>query len=142
MTGLSAGAAADRLANTLQEIQDADLDGVRAVWLRHYGRPPALRSLPVLRLMLAWRLQADAHGVRIEPELRRELKKTGQQQLSGRELGLGTKLSREHEGELIEVVVEEDGFRWRDKLYRSLSAVATAATGTRWNGPRFFGLKG
>jgi hypothetical protein len=38
-------------------------------------------------------------------------------------------------------MVEERGFRWRDKTYASLSGVACAITGTRWNGPRFFGLR-
>ena len=41
----------------------------------------------------------------------------------------------------VEVVVEEDGFRWNDRLYPSLSAAATAIAGSRWNGPRFFGLR-
>ena len=41
----------------------------------------------------------------------------------------------------IEVVVEADGFRWEERTYPSLSAIARAATGTRWNGPRFFGLR-
>jgi hypothetical protein len=43
---------------------------------------------------------------------------------------------------MIEAIVETDGFRFDGRLYRSLSAVAEAATGTRWNGPRFFGLRG
>ena len=44
-------------------------------------------------------------------------------------------------GEIVEVVVEADGFRWDDRTYPSLSAVATAIAGSRWNGPRFFGLR-
>lgn len=43
---------------------------------------------------------------------------------------------------MIEAIVETDGFRFEGRLYRSLLAVAEAATGTRWNGPRFFGLRG
>jgi Protein of unknown function (DUF2924) len=39
------------------------------------------------------------------------------------------------------VVVEEQGFRWEERFYPSLSAAATAIAGTRWNGPRFFGLR-
>ncbi len=42
---------------------------------------------------------------------------------------------------MIEATVEADGFRFEGKSYRSLSAIAEAATGTRWNGPRFFGLR-
>ncbi|WP_255413058.1 DUF2924 domain-containing protein [Erythrobacter sp. KY5] len=39
------------------------------------------------------------------------------------------------------VVVEEEDFRWNDRLFPSLSAAATAIAGSRWNGPRFFGLR-
>jgi hypothetical protein len=52
-----------------------------------------------------------------------------------------TRLSRNWKGREVEVVVEEQGFRWDDQLYPSLSAAATAIAGTRWNGPRFFGLR-
>ncbi|MEE4349338.1 MAG: DUF2924 domain-containing protein [Pacificimonas sp.] len=134
------GIAAD-LAAKLREIETAHLEDLRAIWRQHYGPPTKLRSLAFLRLMLAWRLQADAYGTKLDSAAKRQMKRKAPAQPVGRELGLGAKLSREHEGRLIEVVVEEDGFRWDGRLYRSLSAVATAATGTRWNGPRFFGLK-
>jgi hypothetical protein len=39
------------------------------------------------------------------------------------------------------VAVVADGFAWNGKTYPSLSQVAFAITGTRWNGPRFFGLR-
>jgi hypothetical protein len=39
------------------------------------------------------------------------------------------------------VAVLADGFAWNGKTYPSLSKVAQAITGTRWNGPRFFGLR-
>ena len=38
-------------------------------------------------------------------------------------------------------MVLADGFAWKDKVYPSLTKVAFAMTGTRWNGPRFFGLR-
>jgi len=52
----------------------------------------------------------------------------------------GTVLEREHEGKTIRVKVLEDGFEFRGKTYRSLSAVAREATGTTWNGLLFFHL--
>jgi hypothetical protein len=42
---------------------------------------------------------------------------------------------------VVEATVEAEGFRFEGKLYRSLSAIALTVTGTRWNGPRFFGLR-
>jgi hypothetical protein len=54
----------------------------------------------------------------------------------------GTRLTREWQGVRHEVVVEPDGrFRHREELHRSLSQVARKITGSRWNGPRFFGLR-
>jgi hypothetical protein len=52
----------------------------------------------------------------------------------------GTVIEREHEGKTIRVKVLEDGFEFRGKTYRSLSAVAREATGTIWNGLLFFHL--
>ena len=53
----------------------------------------------------------------------------------------GTLLVREHGGVLHRVMVLDEGVTWNGKTYDSLSQVALAITGTRWNGPRFFGLR-
>ena len=50
-------------------------------------------------------------------------------------------LAREWNGRMQRVAVLADGFAWNGKTYRSLSKVAQAITGTRWNGPKFFGLR-
>jgi hypothetical protein len=47
---------------------------------------------------------------------------------------------REYAGARHEVFVVEGGFSWQGRTYPSLSAIAKEITGTRWNGPRFFGL--
>jgi Protein of unknown function (DUF2924) len=52
----------------------------------------------------------------------------------------GTLLTREWQGHLQRVMVLADGFSWNGTTYPSLSKVAFAMTGTRWSGPRFFGL--
>ena len=90
--------------------------------------------------MLAWRLQAEALGG-LDRESRRQLKRRGTLQVEGLALGVGTRLRREWQGRLVEVEIEASGFRWQETLYPSLSAAASAITGTRWNGPRFFGLR-
>ena len=53
----------------------------------------------------------------------------------------GTRFYRSWRGTTHEVLVLEDGYSWRARTYASLSEVARAITGTRWSGPRFFGLK-
>jgi hypothetical protein len=50
-------------------------------------------------------------------------------------------LVREYQGERHTVTIAPDGFLWREKTYRSLSVIAQEITGTKWNGPRFFGLR-
>jgi len=53
----------------------------------------------------------------------------------------GTILVREHQDKTHRVEVLEQGFRWEGETYASLSVIARAITGVRWNGPRFFGLR-
>ena len=117
-----------------------DLDGLRAVWRQRFGPPPPLRSVELLRLSLAWRIQATALGG-LDPETRRQLHRRGPVRSEGLELGVGTRLHRVWQGRTVEVVVEANGFRFEDKIFSSLSAAATAIAGSRWNGPLFFGLR-
>ena len=69
--------------------------------------------------------------------------KTGRRSIKGSEKRLtpGTVLVREYGGDLHHVNVTTTGFEYRGMFYKSLSAVARRITGTRWNGPRFFGLR-
>ena len=128
------------IARDVEALAGLDLEGLRAAWRTHYGAPPSLRSVELLRLLLAWRLQAKAFGG-LDRDTRRQLKRHGAVEAEGLALGIGARLRREWQGGTVEVEVEDDGFRWQGTLYPSLSAAATAITGTKWNGPRFFGLR-
>ena len=66
----------------------------------------------------------------------------GQKPEGRRRLKPGTVLVREYQGERHTVTVVPGGFVWREATYASLSTNARAITGTAWNGPRFFGLRG
>ena len=57
------------------------------------------------------------------------------------ELTPGTVLVREWDRQSHRVMVLPDGFAWNGQTYDSLTKIAFAITGTRWNGPRFFGLR-
>lgn len=129
-----------RLKDELGLLPDLSLDELRAFWAERFGAPPKLRSPDLLRHLIAWRLQAAVHGG-LDHDTRRKLAGRGPVKFVGKELGSGAILRRQWQGRRIEAVVEEDGFRWEGELFPSLSAVARAATGTRWNGPRFFGLR-
>jgi hypothetical protein len=103
--------------------------------------------------VIAYRLQADRFGD-LDHATKRVLdraiaKETGPA-MSARlasfdqkrtELTPGTVLVREWDRQSQRVMVMADGFAWNGQTYDSLSKVAFAITGTRWNGPRFFGLR-
>lgn len=122
------------------QIEFLDLDGLRAFWRERYSAPPPLRSEPIMRQLLAWRVQAQALGG-LDADARRALARSGPVQPEGKHLGVGARLTRIWKGREVTVIIEEKGFRWEDQLFPSLSAAATAIAGTRWNGPRFFGLR-
>jgi Protein of unknown function (DUF2924) len=100
--------------------------------------------------ILAYRLQADQLGD-LDAESRRLLDSTESPEKAAeraleldrrvKELKPGTILGREWRGRMHRVTVLADGFAWDGKTYASLSTVAFAITGTKWNGPRFFGLR-
>ena len=128
------------LTSLVTEIGRMDLEQLRADWRRRYGAPPPLRSVPILRQLLAWRIQAEEFGG-LDAATRKALLRSGPVEAEGKHLGIGAVLSRHWKGREVTVIVEDAGFRWNGELYPSLSAAATAIAGARWNGPRFFGLR-
>lgn len=130
----------ERIAEEAAALERLDLHQLRDEWRRRYGSPPPFRSTDLFRLMLAWRIQAAVFGG-LDPDTRKALARKGSVEPEGRHLGVGATLCREWQGTEVIVTVTEQGFRWEGRTFRSLSAVATAIAGTRWNGPRFFGLR-
>lgn len=128
------------LEHEVEALQRLDLEGLRGKWRTLFGPPPRLRSVELLRLSLAWRMQAAVLGG-LDRETRRQLQRRGRIRTEGLDLGVGARIRREWQGRVVEVIVEQEGFRWQDTTYPSLSAAASAIAGSRWNGPRFFGLR-
>ncbi len=124
----------------VEALQRLDLFALRAIWSERFGPAPRFRSVELFRLMLAWRIQAAAHGG-LEPAVRKALRASGPVVAEGQDLGIGATLQRQWQGETVVVTVIEGGFAWDGRTFRSLSAVAGAITGSRWNGPKFFGLR-
>lgn len=121
-------------------LDDMHLQELRDTWRERFGAPPTFRSTEMLRLLLAWRIQAVALGG-LDKVAREALARTGRVVAEGQDLGVGARLRRTWNGEDHLVTVVDSGFEWRGRTFRSLSAVATTIAGTRWNGPRFFGLR-
>jgi len=130
-------------------IADLDADALRQRWAELYGMAPAPRiSRDVLMRAVAFRIQEEAHGGLAKPH-RRQLRRLAEMLRNGKSIPgsqvqsfkLGTKLIREWKGKVHEVVIADDTYIWAGNHYRSLSQIARAITGTRWSGPRFFGLE-
>ena len=126
-------------AALVAQLTDMPLAGLRAEWQRLYGPPPKHRAGDLLRRVLAWRIQADAFGDLAMPT-RRLLSK--EQNVLRPSAQPGMRLAREWAGRRYEVVVIESGVVFEGQTFGSLSEVARHITGRRWNGPRFFGLRG
>lgn len=123
--------------------------GLRKAWTDRFRRPtPPIQSADVLLRLYAWRLQAEAFGT-LDAETSAKLSRLKRALVRGKpstpsptlELKPGSILSREWRGQSHKVLVLDQGFEHRGTPYRSLSEVARAITGTRWSGPRFFGLE-
>ena len=125
--------------HAVRALAGSSLEELRSEWRRRYGPPPLLRSTDLLARLLAWRIQAEAFGG-LDAKTVAALARQGTS-ANDRELSAGTRLEREWRGRTEVVDAVEGGFRWRDETYPSLSKVAFAMTGTKWNGPRFFGLR-
>ena len=153
---------ADGLAREVASLAALDLHALRSHWRQRLrSPPPAGLTRPLLLRLLAYKLQArvsgdldaasvkfldrlaSAHARRRAADPKHPLDKPPPIPNVVRERSFmpGTLLKREHAGVLHRVVILADGFEWEGRRFTSLSEIARAITGTRWNGPRFFGLR-
>jgi hypothetical protein len=138
----------------IARLRGLDVKALRARWRVNFGRdaPPHV-ARHLLFAMLAYRLQAEVVGD-LDAETVRFLERidlTPSKQAAvpiaqaferrRRDLSAGTVLTREWGGQHHRVMVLDSGFAWQGRTYSSLSEIAKAITGTKWNGPRFFGLR-
>jgi hypothetical protein len=126
------------------------IDDLKTKWCKLFDSDPPPYNKAFLIRRLAYRLQELAHGGLSEITKERlkclstEEGDPPRQQVKtfqGDGPVTGTRLMREWKGIDHCVTVLEDGFDYEGQKFRSLSAVARAITGTRWNGKLFFGLK-
>src|SRR5271166_1554662 len=127
---------------SVASLSGLNLDQLRLQWRNQLGgiAPAHLPGWLLIRV-LAYRIQAAAFGDLDRTILRRLRAPRGPTTREGVGLKSGALLVREWSGRLERVMVLDDGYAWNGCVYRSLSQVAKAITGTNWNGHRFFGLK-
>ena len=135
------------LADTLNGLTALPPAALRAEWRRLYRAPAPGLSSDLLARGIAWRIQEKQHGG-LPPAVERELVRLASQTLSDpsppapTNLRPGTRLVRSWNDETYSVLVTDKGYRMGDQTFGSLSSIARTITGTKWLGPRFFGLKG
>ena len=141
------------IEDEIAHLRVLDLKGLRSRWQSVFQKPPP-DHLPrhLLFAIIVYRIQADRLGD-LDHETKQVLDRTEKSTgvtMSARlvsfdqkrtELTPGTVLVREWDRRSQRVMVMPDGFAWNGQTYDSLSKVAFAITGTKWNGPRFFGLR-
>ena len=142
------------IGDEIAHLRGLDLKGLRSRWQSVFQRPPPDHlSRHLLFAIIAYRIQADRLGD-LDHETRQVLDRTDAKEIGAKmtarlvsfdqkrtELTPGTVLVREWDRRSQRVMVMADGFAWNGQTYDSLSKVAFAITGTKWNGPRFFGLR-
>ena len=129
-------------------IQVMNIAQLRAMWrVQMKSEPPKAFGPDLLRRSLAYRIQEKAYGgldaktSRLLNQLIAQSAKNAGKIILPRRTKPGTMMVREWKGKRHTVTVTQDGFAFDGQVYESLSEIARLITGTRWNGPRFFGLR-
>lgn len=154
MSNLARATPSDRIASQVA----AELSTIRSLsrtalverWIAAYGRPPPKGiSRRLLEHASAYHMQVSMFGG-LKPAVRRRLLAPADRKSSSvavtnkaavpRALAPGARLVREWRGRSHTVEVLDQGFLYGKRHFSSLSEVARTITGTRWSGPRFFGL--
>lgn len=140
----------DPILARLAALKLMSVNDLKAEWQVLFNAPAPNNSRTFLEGRLAYRIQELTYGGPdkqtrrlldlLADEVEGTLTRKGQI-ADPRNPVVGTKLIREWDGIAHTVTVLKDGFDWGGQRYKSLSAVARAITGTRWNGYRFFGLR-
>jgi len=140
----------DTIPARLAALKTTPTPDLKAQWRELFASEPPPFNRQYLVTRLAYRIQELAYGG-LKPETIRRLEQLGEN-LDGGNITkrrirtdikpiTGTRLLREWQGVEHVVTVTADGFEWQGRPYQSLSSIARAITGSRWNGWVFFGLK-
>ena len=140
----------DSIPARLAALKTTPTPDLKVQWRELFASEPPPFNRQYLVTRLAYRIQELTYGG-LKPETIRRLEKLGEDLDGGNPIKrrirtdlkpiTGTRLLREWQGVEHVVTVTADGFEWQGRPYQSLSSIARAITGSRWNGWVFFGLK-
>lgn len=142
---------------TIEDLQYLSREELIKIWKQMFKKnSPQHARKEFLIKHISWEMQAKKHGsysLQTKKQLDKlsetltKNKDTSEEEIkrikntSKLEIKAGTRLIREYKGIKHEVIVLDKGFKYMNKIYKSLSAIANEITGTRWNGKVFFGIK-
>ena len=130
-----------KLEDQLAELDTMAKGDLRDRWAKLTGRPVPQVSAKLLRLALAYEIQAKALGG-LSRKTRQRLDQVADAKTETKDVRPGMRLAREFGDKVHVVTIGDSGeILWNEREWRSLSEVARAITGTRWSGPAFFGLR-
>ncbi len=134
----------------LKKLETATNEALKEEWAQWIGQPPPKStSRDHFIRVIAWHRQAKDQGG-LSGDLKRRLRQLAEDLESGKAQRLlnpppkvkpGTMIIKTWQGAEHRVMALEDGFAFEGKTWKSLSMIAREITGTRWNGPAFFGLR-
>jgi len=140
----------DTVLARLAALKTTPTPELKAMWRQLFDREPPPYNRRFLESRLAYRIQELAYGGLKAETVERLRALAGdldggdpsrrRRAINDRPIA-GTRLIREWQGTEHLVTVRNEDFEYQGRPYKSLSAIARAITGTRWNGPLFFGLK-
>ena len=140
----------DTVLARVAALKTTPTPSLKEQWRELFGKEPPPYNRRFLESRLAYRIQELAYGG-LKKETIERLEALGEELDGGNVVKrrtrvddrpiAGTRLIREWQGVEHCVTVLHDGYEYAGRPYKSLSAVARAITGTRWNGWVFFGLK-
>lgn len=132
----------------IKRVHSMTIVELRALWrAKLNSEPPEAFGPDLLRRSIAQKLQEEAYGgldrktSRLLNQLIVQSAKTNGKIVIPRRIKPGAILVREWKGKSHRITVLDEGFGFEGKSYDSLSEIARRITGTRWNGPRFFGMR-
>ena len=149
MGNISRGRAETQVALEVARLATLSVKHLKARWRSLYAtEPPRYISRELLTRAVGYRLQERAFGA-LKPSTLRLLERLGGgrsanhpiQSAAAQKAAAGSVLIREWRGVSHRVEVLNDSVVYQGRRYQSLSEVARLITGSRWSGPRFFGLK-
>jgi hypothetical protein len=135
----------------LAALENMKLAELQEKWRDLYGSEPPRFKSRFLKKRLAYRIQELFYGS-VDSAVKEKIKELAASDPMASKLERpcpttsngkvlpGTRFIREWNGKTYETIARDDGFEYNGQMFRSLTAIATAITGTKWNGRRWWGV--